>query len=305
MSRVIAIVGPTAIGKSAVADLLAHQLGTSVISADSMQVYRDMDIGTAKMAPGECLAPLLMVDVADFSVPYSAALYQSAARNLIDEMLEEGKTAILCGGTGLYVRAALDEMRFPAGEAGSSVRDAYEAYAREHGEEALYRLLQDRDPRSAAVIHPHNVRRVLRALEMCDEGTSYADQKQGFSQYRPHYDAVQYGLTGDRRRLYDRIDRRVDEMIARGLIEEVRRLVDKGLGDALTSRQAIGYKEIILYLDGAVSLEEATDLIKMRTRRYAKRQLSWFRRDPRVQWIDCDEMEVTEIVSLIREREGV
>ena len=226
MSRVIAIVGPTAIGKSAVADLLAHQLGSSVISADSMQVYRDMDIGTAKMAPGECLAPLLMVDVADFSVPYSAALYQSAARNLIDEMLEEGKTAILCGGTGLYVRAALDEMRFPAGEAGSSVRDAYEAYAREHGEEALYRLLQDRDPLSAAVIHPHNVRRVLRALEMCDEGTSYADQKQGFSQYRPHYDAVQYGLTGDRRRLYDRIDRRVDEMIARGLIEEVRRLVD-------------------------------------------------------------------------------
>ena len=110
MSRVIAIVGPTAIGKSAVADLLAHQLGTSVISADSMQVYRDMDIGTAKMAPGECLAPLLMVDVADFSVPYSAALYQSAARNLIDEMLEVGKTAILCGGTGLYVRAALDEI---------------------------------------------------------------------------------------------------------------------------------------------------------------------------------------------------
>ena len=142
-------------------------------------------------------------------------------------------------------------------------------------------------------------------LEMCDEGTSYADQKQGFSQYRPHYDAVQYGLTGDRRRLYDRIDRRVDEMIARGLIEEVHRLVDKGLGDALTSRQAIGYKEIILYLDGTLSLEEATDLIKMRTRRYAKRQLSWFRRDPRVQWIDCDEMEAAEIVSLIREREGV
>lgn len=289
---VIAVTGPTAVGKSAVADLIAEKLGVPVISADAMQVYRGMDIGTAKTPVSERRVPLLMVDIADPGEAYSAALYQSGARAEIDRVLARGRQAVLCGGTGLYLRAALDEMAFPAGEVSGARRGAYQELADELGAEGLHLELARRDPRSAAVIHPNNVRRVVRALEMLDEGVSYADQRACFSAPRERYGHTDYALTMDRDELYRRIDARVDAMIDRGLVDEVRALMDAGVGDALTSRQAIGYKEVIDYLVGRSSLADAVDLIKRRSRRYAKRQLSWCRRDPRMIWLDMDELGV-------------
>lgn len=303
--NVIAIVGPTASGKTELADKLAVELSGEVVSADAMQVYRGMDIGTAKPLPGECTAPLHLVDIVDPAVPYSAALYQRDARAIIDRLRSQNTPAIICGGTGLYVRAALDEMAFPAGHAETEGRRTYTELADTLGPDGLHDLLRERDPESAAVIHPHNVRRTIRALEMADEGKSYARQKEGFSVPVAHYPSAWYALTMDRERLYHRINRRVDLMMERGLLDEVQRLVDAGLADTLTSRQAIGYKELIAYLQGDTTLDDAVELIKMRSRRYAKRQLSWFRRDARICWIDRDSVSLDEAGSFIRQREGV
>ncbi|WP_418722431.1 tRNA (adenosine(37)-N6)-dimethylallyltransferase, partial [Enorma sp.] len=189
-ASIVAIVGPTAVGKSAVADRVARALDTDVLSVDAMQVYRGMDIGTAKTPVNERLVPLRLVDLVDPAVNYSAALFQRDARCEIERLRALGKPVVLCGGTGLYLRAALDEMDFPAGETKSEARVRYERLANEAGSHALHELLRSRDPRSADVIHEHNVRRVIRALEMLDEGTSYADQKAAFSAPRPRYEAV-------------------------------------------------------------------------------------------------------------------
>lgn len=298
-SPVIAVVGPTASGKSAVADLVAEALGSEVVSADAMQVYRGMDIGTAKTPVSERRVPLLLVDVADPTEPYSAALYQRDSRRAIDRLRAEGRVPVLCGGTGLYVRAALDEMEFPRGEVDGAARQRYQDLAGKLGPEGVHALLAERDPESAALIHPHNVRRVVRALEMLDEGVSYARQSAGFSKPREHYPSLQFALTMDRARLYARIDARVDAMMRAGLLDEVRGLMDAGAADALTSRQAIGYKELIDALEGRCTIGEAVDLIKLRSRRYAKRQLSWFRRDPRITWLDMDVLDAGGAARLI------
>lgn len=302
---VVAIVGPTAVGKSAVADELAAHWNSAVISVDAMQVYRGMDIGTAKVPPAERRVPLLLVDIVDPCDTYSAALFQVDARREIDRMLDAGTIPVLCGGTGLYLRAALDDMRFPSGEVEAEGRKRYETYAEEQGADALHDLLAERDPKSADIIHPHNVRRVVRALEMLDEGVSYADQRSGFSEPVSCYDAHVYALTMDRSRLYERIDARVDTMMREGLLEEVRGLMAEGAGPALTARQAIGYKELIDYLEGRCSLSEAVELIKRRSRRYAKRQLSWFRRDSRITWIDMDRYDVPGAAALIEGEVGI
>ena len=292
----VAIVGPTAVGKSDVADRLAARLSSEVLSCDAMQIYRGMDIGTAKMTPEECSAPLRLVDIVDPGVAYSAALYQSDARAHIERLLGEQRLPVFCGGTGLYLKAALDEMDFPSGDLEDERRAGYQELAERIGEEALHALLAERDPESAAVIHPHNVRRVIRALEMHDDGVSYAEQKSKFSVPRERYHALWFGLTRSRKLLYERINLRVDLMFEQGLVGEVRGLMDQGLGDALTSMQAIGYKEIIDALRGTISMDEARDLIKMRSRRYAKRQLSWFKRDDRIVWFDMDEFTIDEVV---------
>ena len=285
----VAIVGPTAVGKSDVADRLAARLSSEVLSCDAMQIYRGMDIGTAKMTPEECTAPLRLVDIVEPGVAYSAALYQADARVHVERLLGEGRLPVFCGGTGLYLKAALDEMDFPSGEL-------------EDDRRAGYQELAERDPESAAVIHPHNVRRVIRALEMHDDGVSYAQQKSQFSVPREHYHALWFGLTRNREALYERINLRVDLMFEQGLVDEVRGLMDQGLRDALTSMQAIGYKEIIDAFDGVISMDEARELIKMRSRRYAKRQLSWFKRDDRIVWFDMDELTIDEVVDDILHR---
>ena len=295
----VCVVGPTASGKSLVAEGVATRLGSSVVSVDAMQVYRGMDVGTAKTPVSERRRPLLMVDVADITEDYSVRLFQRDARRCVDDLLASAVTPVLCGGTGLYLDAVIDEMEFPAGAIGDGSRTRYEDFAAEHGASALHELLADRDPASAALIHPNNVRRCVRALEMLDEGVSYAEHHEGLHERSPHYDATVWGLTMDRARLYARIDERVDRMVEAGLVDEVRSLLGRGLESSKTASQAIGYKEVASALRGETSLEQAIDEVKQRTRRYAKRQLSWLRRDGRVRWIDLDAVSPDEAVETI------
>lgn len=296
---VVCIVGPTASGKSSLAERLAVTLGSAVVSVDAMQVYRGMDIGTAKTPVDQRACELMMVDVCDVGDDYSVRLFQRDARACVDALLAEGRTPVLCGGTGLYLDAVIDEMDFPAGQTGSEARERYEAIARDEGALALHELLRSRDPKSAELIHPNNVRRVVRALEMLDEGVSYAAKHEGLRARRPHYDALLFGITMDRERLYQRIDARVDAMVEAGLVDEVRALAEGGLAETLTAMQAIGYKEVVAYLDGALTLDEAIDEVKRRSRRYAKRQLSWLRRDGRVRWLDYDRLDEDEAARIV------
>ena len=305
MTPAIVITGPTACGKSDVADRLAEQLGSEVVSADAMQVYRGMDIGTAKTPLSERRVPLRLVDIVEVGEAYSAARYQLDARAEIDRLLASGRVPIICGGTGLYIRAAIDDMRFPSGQIDSERRVRYHEMAERLGADGLHRVLAERDPASAAEIHPHNVTRTIRALEMADEGVSYARQRQGFSSPTSVYPSVQVALTRDRAELYRRIDERVDAMMETGLLQEVLGLLDRGAREALTAMQAIGYKELIDYIDGACTLEAAVELIKQRSRRYAKRQLAWCRRDARITWVNMDEMDATAAAAHIRRLAGI
>ena len=304
LPRVVCVVGPTASGKSVVADLVAEGLGSAVVSVDAMQVYRGMDIGTAKTPPPERRVPLLMVDVVDPLESYSVQLFQGQARACVDELLSRGRVPALAGGTGLYLNAVIDEMSFPSGEKDDDRRRSYEALAAERGAEGLHALLASRDPESAALIHPTNVRRVVRALEMLDEGVSYARHHEGLHERRAHYDAQVWGLTMARERLYARIDARVDEMVSSGLVDEVRGLAARGLTTELTAGQAIGYKELLEALAGACTMDEAIERVKQRSRRYAKRQLSWFRHDGRVRWIDLDETDAEGAARLFLDAAG-
>lgn len=292
-TRVVAVVGPTAVGKTALAEELAVRLGGEIVSADSMQVYRRMDIGTAKPPVEQRRVPYHCIDLAEPGAPFSAALFQRIARAAVDSIASRGAVPVVAGGTGLYVRAALDDMRFPAGEqADNPARERYQQYAEEHGSDELHALLMRRDEASAAAIHPNNTRRVIRALELSDEGVSYAEQVAGFSVRASVYDARFIGLTMDRTRLYERIDERVDAMIAAGLLGEVKQLLAAGFRDALTASQAIGYKELVPVIEDGSGLPAAVSAIKQATRRYAKRQLTWFRADPRVRWIDVTELSL-------------
>ena len=305
---VVCVVGPTASGKSALAELVATRLGSSVVSVDAMQVYRGMDVGTAKTPVAERRCPLLMVDVVDPDEDYSVQRFQTDARACVDALLAEGLTPVLCGGTGLYLNAVIDEMTFPVGEKDGGIRERYERIAAERGADALHELLAERDPESAALIHRNNVRRVVRALEMSDEGVSYARHHEGLHERAAHYPARIWGLSWPREDLYARIDARVDQMVEAGLVEEVRALVGRGLSSDVTAGQAIGYKEILEALSGRVELREAVELVKRRTRRYAKRQLSWFRHDGRVRWLEMGELGLEEacerIVSDLERGEG-
>lgn len=312
---VACIVGPTASGKSGLSELVALALGCPVVSVDSMQVYRGMDIATAKTPPAERRVPLWMVDVADPWEDYSAQRFQADARACVDRSLAEFGAAVLCGGTGLYLDAVIDEMDFPSGDKGGERRASYERMAEEQGADALWELLSERDPESAAGIHRNNVRRVVRALEMLDEGVSYAEQRSGLGRHVPHYDALIFALEMDRERLYARIDERVDLMFEQGLEQEMRGLAEaaeaatgRPLDRSRTSWQAIGAKELLAAFAGECTVEEARELMKRRSRRYAKRQLSWLRRDGRARVLDMDALTAEEaceiVVSAVRDAEG-
>lgn len=286
---VICVVGPTAAGKSAVAQLLARALDGEVVSADSMQVYRGMDIGTGKVPASARLVPHHGLDLVDPGEPYSAALFQSYARACFRDIDARGKRIVLCGGTGLYVRAAVDGYEFPQGEqVGNPVREHYNRIAREKGPAALWELLRKRDPASAAVLHPNNVKRVVRAFELLEEGTTYAEQLEHLAHIPQVVPACFVGLAVDPALLAERIDARVDGMFAAGLVAEVENLLSLGFRHAATAREAIGYKEVVAALDGASTLAQAAEAIKLATRRYAKRQRTWFRRDGRIAWLNAD-----------------
>jgi tRNA dimethylallyltransferase len=278
-----------------VAEEVAVRLRTEIVSADSMQVYRGMDIGTAKPPPSERRVPYHCIDLVDPGVAYSAALFQRDARTAIDALLGQGLVPVVTGGTGLYVRAALDDWTFPPGEAATPLRERLEKLAPEE----LYAMLAEIDPEAAALIHQNNTRRVVRALEMAEQGTSYAEQKDRFKRRESIYDTVFVGLTMERGQLYDRIDERVDLMVEAGLIDEVGRLLDAGYRDALTSAQAIGYKELVPVIEGTDTLEHAVDEIKRASRRYAKRQLTWFRGDERVTWLDVTGTSASEAATSV------
>ncbi|MBN2840921.1 MAG: tRNA (adenosine(37)-N6)-dimethylallyltransferase MiaA [Coriobacteriia bacterium] len=297
---VLAIVGPTAVGKSGIADGVARTLGAEIVSADSMQVYRGMDVGTAKTPPAQRSVPYHCIDLLDPGTPYSAALFQADARTAIDALRVRGVPSVLVGGTGLYVRAALDTMEFPSGETTSSIRFELERRATVEGPRALHDELTRLDPASAALVHPNNTRRVIRSLEMLAAGTSYAKQASGFSRRTFHYaETTLIGLTLERGELYHRIDERVDTMVDTGLLDEVQRLLERGFADALTSTQAIGYKELVPVLRGQADPSAAIDEIKRSTRRYAKRQLAWFRADPRVSWLDVTGLSTPEAIDSV------
>lgn len=300
---VIAIVGPTASGKSELAQSVASRLDGEVVSADSMQIYRSMNIGTAKVLPDERLVPHHLIDIVDPGESYSAQLFQNQARAAFCDIYNRDKVPILCGGTGFYVQAALEEMNFPSGEQDdNSLRESYESFRVQHGNEALWSILNDKDQRSAELIHPNNFKRVIRALEMNAKGVSYADQVENIKTLPEAVWSLRFFLQVDPEVLGKRIDRRVDQMREAGLVDEVDALLDQGFASALTAPQAIGYKEIIAAKRGEISLDEAFRQIKTATKRYAKRQRSWFRRDKRLTVLDAENLTNEEMTALICER---
>lgn len=300
---VIAIVGPTASGKSSLAQSVALELDGEVVSADSMQIYRGMDIGTAKVSADEQKVPHHLIDIIDPGQAYSAQLFQDQARAAFIDICERGKVPILCGGTGFYIQAALEDMCFPEGEQQDNpLRDSLEAFRLTHGNEALWDLLNERDPHSAALIHHNNFVRVIRALEMHEEGVSYANQVKNIKMLPEAVWSLRFLLQVDPLMLAERIDQRVDIMRDAGLVSEVEALIAQGFEEALTAPKAIGYKEIIAAKRGEVTLDRAFEQIKTATRRYAKRQRSWFRRDGRLNVLEADHLSEEEMTSLICDR---
>ena len=278
---VIAVMGCTASGTSALADALALELGGEVISADSMQVYRGMDIGTAKTPAAQRPVPYHCIDLVEPGQPYSAALFQRDSRAAIAEIRSRGKVPVLCGGTFFYVRACLNEMDFaPGDQEGNPVRERYNQLAAELGAQGIWELLRQVDPASAAVVHPNNTVRVVRALEMHEAGESYAQRKEAFKGIAAAIPSIKIGLEWDTPVLYERIDHRVDLMMEQGLLAEVEGLLARGFREGLTAPAAIGYKELVAALDGECSMEEAVEQVKQSTRRYSKRQRSWLRGEP-------------------------
>lgn len=296
--RVLCIVGPTAIGKSELADEVARKIHGEIVSIDSMQVYRGMDIGTAKV-PKEEREHLHMVDVVDVSEPYSVTRFQAEARACVEEIAGRGLVPILCGGSGLYLDAVIDVMSFPPGKIGDEKRTSYDRLVEERGARWAYNLLSERDSKSAELIHPNNTRRVIRALELHDEGKSYYEHHKGLRNRKHYYDATIWGLTMPREVLYARIDARVDEMVRLGLVDEVKALERLGLRESSTASQAIGYREVLAYIDGQYDLDQAVELIKRNTRRYAKRQLSWLKRDGRARMLDAASASMYELANTI------
>ena len=290
MDKIICIVGPTASGKTRLSIALAQALGAEVVSFDSMQLYRGMDIGTAKPTKEEMQGiPHHMLDFLDPREDYSVSRYVQDADRCVQDILARGKPVILVGGTGLYIDSLILGRQFaPYPETGR--REALTRQAQEQGIETVLAQLREVDPEAAAALHPSNQKRIIRALEVYQETGKTITEHNRLSKLRPpKYHPLWLGLTFSRRQtLYDRIDRRVEEMLKAGLVDEVRRLVESGVSEKATALQAIGYKELLGMLRGECTLEEAKASIQLLSRRYAKRQLTWFRRNPDVHWIEAE-----------------
>lgn len=283
----IIITGPTASGKTALSIDLAKKIDGEIISADSMQVYRHMDIGSAKVMKEEMDGiPHHLIDVLEPSEEFNVVVFQSMAKKAIEEIYSRGRVPIVAGGTGFYIQALLYDIDFTETTDDKELREKLEKKAETEGSEALHRLLREVDPESAEVIHPNNVKRVVRAIEFFYKtgkkiSEHNKEERQKFSPYEFFY----YVLTPPRSILYNRIDNRVNKMIEHGLVEEVKTLKNMGYTREMVSMQGLGYKEILDYLNGEISLDEAVYTIKRDTRHFAKRQLTWFRRERDVRWL--------------------
>lgn len=307
----IILTGPTAVGKTAASIGLAKAVGGEIISADSMQVYRQMDIGSAKITKDEMQGiPHYLVDVLEPEEAFNVVRFQELAKEAMEEIFRNGHIPIVVGGTGFYIQALLYDIDFTENDSDLSFREELEKKAGEEGAESLHALLEKADPQAAAQIHPHNVKRVIRALEFNRKtGQKISEHNERERQKESPYTFAYFVLTDDRKALYERIDRRVDKMMEQGLLEEVRRLKDRGLPRDSVSMQGLGYKELFAYMEGEYPLEEAVRIIKRDTRHFAKRQLTWFRRERDVVWIDRQENEQDErkilesMLSVLREKQ--
>lgn len=306
--RVIAIVGPTASGKTSLSIELAKRLDGEIINGDAMQVYKELNIGTAKITEDEKEGiPHYLFDIKEPTESFSVAEYQSAVRNCIDDIRSRGKQPIIAGGTGLYIQSVLFDFRFTEEAADEKVRAELERELEaEGGAERLYKRLQTLDPSSAEKIHPNNHRRLIRALEIIEvTGKTKNEHEQGAGDL-PLFDHLIVGLDLDRELLYERINLRVDQMMEDGLLEEARGLWENGVRN-VQSVQAIGYKELYQHFEGQLSLGEAVDLIKKHTRHYAKRQMTYFRNKVKISWFDANsdkEKIADEILSILKGFEG-
>ena len=286
---VLAVVGPTASGKTWLGVELAKIYGGEVISADSMQIYKGMDIASAKPTEAEKQGiPHHLMGILDRDVSFSAADYVSLANEKIQEVLSRGKLPIIVGGTGLYIDSLLENVKFSEGGSDEAYRQELYAFARENGNEALHARLAEMDSEAAEGIHPNNLVRVVRAMEVCHvTGRKFSDLKRESRMVESPYESLIIGLNYENRQtLYDRIDLRVDEMVKAGLVEEARQLWQES--GMKTAANAIGYKELIPYFEGKAELSDCIAIIKQETRRYAKRQLTWFRKNGRIEWIFLD-----------------
>ena len=294
MKNLFIVAGATATGKSNLAIKIASEIGAEIVNADSMQLYRGMDIGTAKVPLNERAGITHhLLDVVDVNEDVNVSWYQSEARRIIDALLQD-KSVVVVGGTGLYIKAILDDLNFP--ETDESIRAALNEMAEKIGAEAMHQRLAKLDPAAALAIPKENVRRVVRALEVIEiTGKPFtANLPRSGSEKYP--DAIQIGLELDRTKLDERIEIRVEKMFEQGLVEEVKRLISMKLKEGKTAKQAIGYSQVINYLDGLSTIEDAKELTKVATRQYARRQETWFKRDERIKWFATDINREEEIL---------
>ncbi len=282
----VIVLGPTAVGKSEHALELAQRFDMEIINTDSMQVYRGMDIGSAKPSPAQRkLVTHHLIDIKNPDEDFSAAQFRKEALNSIASLHRKGKLPLLVGGTGLYIRA-LTRGLFPAPPADQRLREELKEQQKNKGKWYLHRELTKIDPAAASRIHPNDTFRVIRALEVFHlTGKSISEQHQNHQFKESYFNVLKIGLTRDRKELYDRIERRVDLMITSGLAEEVKSLLTKGYPPTIKPFQSLGYKQVLGFLQGETDMDEAVQLIKRNTKRYAKRQITWFKKDKEIQWI--------------------
>lgn len=296
--KICILAGPTAVGKTNISLALARNLCGEIISADSAQVYRYMDIGTAKLRKDEMQGiKHFMIDEVNPDDDFTVALFRERAEAYIKDINDRGKLPVITGGTGLYINSLLDNLDFTESICDEGFRKEMQELAESKGNEHVHSLLAEADPISYKKLHPNDLRRAIRALEVYRHTGKPISYFQEESKKLPSkYEYAYIMLTMDRAKLYDRIEKRVDLMMEQGLVEEVEGLLKMGYSKSLVSMQALGYKEIISYLEGAITKEEAVRIIKRDTRHYAKRQLTWFRRDPRIFWVDIDDFYKNEIM---------
>ena len=292
---IVVIAGPTAVGKTTISIKVASRIHGQIVSCDSMQLYKYMDIGSAKPTKEQLAAiPHHLIDIINPKESFSVAIYQQLAKEAINGIFKQNQTPVITGGTGLYLNALLYDMDFGANQGDTDYRNQLFNIAETQGNDALFERLRDMDPNAAERIHPNNVKRVVRAMEAIHfNGAGLADFA-SVNRKTKDYDAILIGLTRDRRELYQRIEDRVDMLMDEGLLNEVKSLKNMGFTSADIAMKGIGYKELLDYLAGDYDLPMAVDLIKKNTRHYAKRQMTWFKRYPEMQWFNLSEDQTEE-----------